>query len=255
MDRMDAINILKAITITVTTRAIGFGVTNIFLTLSSLNNVPIRGNIYQVYRESLAVFEGKLQMIKRSPSLPIRESEDYVETRPNAELETTIRQVSCLPDQISSVVNALGIVKVYDHMYVKKIASVSTVHNQPVPQSENVTFTNLRQVVLALSNQATPAEHRRRFRRNCPIPGTVWNDDDILVNPDDIMPDDYGIDELNNDIIDVTQKMSFMNRKLAKYFTSPISYETTGSKALLVCNEQNGMHVKERADGENLNDY
>ncbi|CAH1982559.1 unnamed protein product [Acanthoscelides obtectus] len=45
-ERVEAVNTLKAITICITTRTIGFGTTHLFACLYEYNNVPVRGSIY-----------------------------------------------------------------------------------------------------------------------------------------------------------------------------------------------------------------
>jgi hypothetical protein len=64
-----------------------------------------------------------------------------------------------------------------------------------VPDPYLVTFDNLRDTVIALSNPICPAVQREYFHRLCPIPGTRWSEDFVLLNADEIMP--HGYDELN----------------------------------------------------------
>ncbi|CAH0562794.1 unnamed protein product [Brassicogethes aeneus] len=61
IDRHEAVATLKAITIFVTTRAIGFGTAHLFSILFEFNNVPVNG-IYQMYR---VVFEAKIEIAQR----------------------------------------------------------------------------------------------------------------------------------------------------------------------------------------------
>lgn len=64
-DRLESINTMKAITLCIT-RQIGFGTSHIFISLNQFNNVPARGNIYQLYRVALALVEAKLLVVQRS---------------------------------------------------------------------------------------------------------------------------------------------------------------------------------------------
>lgn len=66
------------------------------------------------------------------------------------------------------------------------------------------------------------------------------------MNPDEIIPERYGIEDFQNDIDDLRPKINFLNKKASKYFQKPISYEPTGTKAILVCNEQSQMRVPDR---------
>jgi hypothetical protein len=60
-----------------------------------------------------------------------------------------------------------------------------------VPDPYLVTFDNLRDTVIALSNPLCPQIQRGYFHRLCPIPGTRWTEDYVLLNPDEIMPNGY----------------------------------------------------------------
>lgn len=101
-------------------------------------------------------------------------------------------------------------------------------------------------------------QYRRRFYRNNPIPGAIWEgapENPILLNADEIIPDDYGQEELTDDIVDLKVKINFLNKKGPKYFTSAISLSPDGSKSMLVCNEQEYLKVLDRNPGEDILRY
>lgn len=64
-ERAESVSTLKAITLTVTTRAIEFATTHIFSTLYEYNNVPVNGTIYQLYRVALAAVQCKVTYVQR----------------------------------------------------------------------------------------------------------------------------------------------------------------------------------------------
>lgn len=123
-----------------------------------------------------------------------------------------------------------------------------------ITESEKVTFSNLRKTVVALSNPGTPLEVRRRFYDNNPIPGAKWYDY-LLQNPNEIIPDNYVVRHLSDDMDDIQPKIDFLAKKMPKYFSEPINYELEGRKSLLSSNKQNRMRVRDRGVAENLNDY
>ncbi|XP_046415809.1 uncharacterized protein LOC124177470 [Neodiprion fabricii] len=126
MDRLEAYNTSKAITLTITTRAIGMGTLHIFSCLFEFNNIPIRGSIYQLYRVSLAVLEAKVQYVQRGIASIQNNEDDYKHNTFNEEWLQAAKAVIVLPDQISSIINAIGKISVYDTTYVPN-RTVSTV--------------------------------------------------------------------------------------------------------------------------------
>lgn len=82
-ERLEAYNTERAITLTVTTRAIGFSCFSIFQSIFSYNQVPARGTIYQLYRVSLATFESKVIISNRGIRQVQDVLDDYLRLRMN----------------------------------------------------------------------------------------------------------------------------------------------------------------------------
>lgn len=258
-ERLEAVNTFKAITLTVTTRAIGFGTMHIFLSLFEFANVPQRGDIYQLYRVGLAVFQAKLQIVQRSVTCILYTEEDYETVPANEDLIMTAKGILNLPDQLTSVINAIGKVKISERLYIPKMGKYHYTRNHAfLPQPEQVTFNNLRNTVVALNDARTPIEYRRTFYQNNPIPGAIWEgapNDPVLVNPEEIMPEDYDVTDLADDIDALRAKMNHLNKKGPKYFTKPVNFEDTGTKSMLVCNSMNKLRCIDRRQGEGLLEY
>lgn len=70
-----------------------------------------------------------------------------------------------------------------------------------------------------------------------------------------IIPANYNIDMLTDDIERVRLKLSYLNRKAPKYFSAPVSFDSYGTKSLLVCNEQENLRVRNKRRGEDLAEY
>lgn len=212
-----------------------------------------------MYRVSLAVIEVKVQVVQRSVTSITDEQEDYADNRLMEDIVVLAKGVVVLPDQLSSAMNAVGKVKVGDKLYVPKFGrDQEDREDRFIPQSQQVTYSNLRNTVVALANDDTPAAIRRRFYENNPIPGAVWEgapQDPILANPDEIMPDGYDRIQLADDIDDIKAKINFLARKAPKYFTKSVSYEPEGTKSMLVCNDQATLRVNNRDARELLTDY
>lgn len=63
-------------------------------------------------------------------------------------------------------------------------------HVYSIPDPYHITIFNLRDAVVQLSNPECPVELRRRFIERNPIPGSVFSQD-LLMNPDEVMPCAY----------------------------------------------------------------
>lgn len=136
-ERLDTINTIKAITLTITTRAIGFGAAHFFYSLYEFNNVPIRGSVYQFYRVSLAILEGKVKACQRSITAIQANEEDYAPPFVSEDLFNAVKTISVMPDQISSTIKAVGKIKVGDKLFVPKLGRANyTRRNILIPQAE-----------------------------------------------------------------------------------------------------------------------
>lgn len=144
-----------------------------------------------------------------------------------------------LADQLAATINAVGKIRLNDKAYVPKIVRVNhTADGKFIPQSEQICLSILRGTVVALSDSDLATVHRRRFYQNNFIPGSkceeIAQDDPILINPDGIMPSDYGIEEFENDISRIRVKLNFLNRKVPKYFQKRVTFEPGGTKSISV---------------------
>lgn len=64
-NRLESVQTFKAITLTITTRQIGFGTVNICMALNQFNNVPVVGSVYEMYTVFLAMLEVKIMITQR----------------------------------------------------------------------------------------------------------------------------------------------------------------------------------------------
>lgn len=78
-----------------------------------------------------------------------------------------------------------------------------------IPNPYLITIHNLRQVVLALADPKTPLKERQRFIHRNPLPCAIFHDN-LLTNPDEIMPENYNIELALADIFAFRQMLSQM---------------------------------------------
>lgn len=121
---------------------------HIFLSLYEFNNIPVRGDIYQLYRIGLAVFQAKLQIVQRGTTCILDTEEDYETVPQNEDLIITSKGILNLPDQLTSVINAVGKIRISERLYIPKMGRYHHTRNHAfLPQPEQVTFNNLRDTV------------------------------------------------------------------------------------------------------------
>jgi hypothetical protein len=78
LNKIEANKTLKAVTLLVTTRTMGFCAAKIYFQSSAQRN-PVYCNIYAFYRVNLAMFEAKLYNIRQIQKAPIQMAEEVYE--------------------------------------------------------------------------------------------------------------------------------------------------------------------------------
>jgi hypothetical protein len=144
LNQIEANKTMKAVTILVTTRTLGFCAAQIYFQSSAQRN-PVYCNIYSFYRVNLAMFVERLYNIRKYQEAPIQFSDDIygVPTRP--EFLQVTQTVNAYPDQIGRVLQAVGPVYGGEEYYVPALsANQNTRQGMLVPQSERVVLSNLR---------------------------------------------------------------------------------------------------------------
>ncbi|KOB64527.1 Uncharacterized protein OBRU01_24127 [Operophtera brumata] len=177
---------LKAITLSITTRGIGLGICHLtYISISYHDTIRIP-NIYAMYRVFLGLLEAKLEAIKTDLPIVPRHTEHTQALGVTSDMLRAAQSITIVPEPIRKIINAIGYVKYEEKLYVPAVAN-RPVDRQgnPVPRPESVLLSTLRATVVALADQQTPQNIRRRFHDNSPIPGAIWNND-VLMNPNDI---------------------------------------------------------------------
>lgn len=110
--------------------------------------------------------------------------------------------ITIAPEPLRKIIDAVGILKYNEQVYIPAVAAnVFNRNGNFVPRPESVLLTNLHQIVVTLADPETPAAYRQRFADNNPIPGAVFDENNVLLNPNEIIPDNYNVNvDLRNDI-------------------------------------------------------
>lgn len=79
-----------------------------------------------------------------------------------------------------------------------------------VPNPFLVTIHNLRDVVIALASTKTPLIERMNFMHRNPLPNAVF-EDNLLTNPDEIMPSNYDDKSIQKDCLSFQRMINRMS--------------------------------------------
>lgn len=182
--------------ISITTRGFGFHITDLHPD-SSKSLDAIRH-----YRISLLQLNNKLLKIAKSKNLSIPGLVTINQSIPkeNLGIISFIIDSCCLYNRyIPSVIP------------VPKISQFTTWPERLYVSKEidpyRVTIGNLRDIVIKLSDKNYSIEERKRFVEHNPIPCCSFSDEYLLLNRDEIMPENYSANELGLDIISFYETM------------------------------------------------
>lgn len=100
------------------------------------------------------------------------------------------------------------------------------------PNPYTVTIKNLRKTVEALTQAATPVQYREYFRALNPLPGAIWSDDSIIMNPDQIIPSNYSRLDFRDDCLAVQKLVGKLGSKMSSLL-GEVSLDGKGSASQL----------------------
>jgi hypothetical protein len=245
LNKIEANKTLKAVTLLATTRTIGFCAAKIYFQSSAQTN-PVYCNIYAFYRVNLEMFEAKLSNIRRIQEAPTQMAEKVYEIPARPHFLLVTQTVKAYPDQIGQVLKSVGPITGGAEYFVPALAAEHRTRNGAlVPQSERVILSNLRETVTALANVETAPQVREAFNQHNPIPGAIWmivNGTHVLLNADEIMPQNYTAEDLHDDADNYMRMFTWMQKKLPKFVkTAAINYQEKGDRAIFISNAQENL--------------
>lgn len=107
-----------------------------------------------------------------------------------------------------------------------------------------------------LADEETPLEVRRRFHENNPIPGTQWDNNHLLLNPDDTIAANYNINaNLANDVMGLTPFMSALQKAAPKLVGGALDVKLSGKRSLFVSNAMGDLKVPDRGRNQTVEEY
>ncbi|XP_052852199.1 uncharacterized protein LOC128262145 isoform X2 [Drosophila gunungcola] len=218
--------------LSISSRGIGFNVAMTVYQGVSQSQTLWTPDIYALYRVSLAAFEAKLRRVKEACPTICRYMEHVAYLKVDPKFES-VNDVTYLPVFPADKVDSKG------HF---------------IPRAENVIYSNLRRTVVALASPETPLPYRIIFEQDNAIPGAIWSDH-VLLNADEIIPEAHSADDLDRDYRDITPWLHTLQTLAPKLFSGNLTLDTTGNKAMFLCNSQNGLRIPPRNGDEDIEVY
>lgn len=246
---------LKAMTLSITTRGIGFGITQTLFTAYSINENIILPSSLTLYRISLALLEAKLEALKEDYPLVARNSAITYPYDVSSRLNHLAKTITVAPTPLVKSINALGIIKRDGCVYIPAVRDDLVDRDDNfVPRPESVMYSNLRKVVVALADATTPERVRTYFEMHNPIPGAQF-EGHILLNPEEIMPEAYNYDDLQRDIRIVQPFLTKLQKHVPKLVAGTIDFKSSGKSSLFISNEMESLRIPNRVRGQALNNW
>lgn len=246
---------LRACTLSITTRGIGFGLCQTMFTAITINENIILPSIYSLYRIFLAVAEAKLESLKEDYPLTSRHADITMKYSISSKLQHLAKTVTVAPTPLVKIINAVGIVKKDGAVYLPAVHdTVRNREEEVVPRPENILYSNLRETVVALANEATPVRHRLFFEEHNSIPGAKFLDH-ILINADEIMPANFDFDDLQREIRIIQPFLIKLQKHVPKLVAGNVDFKTTGSPSLFISNELENLRIPNRGLNQPLQEW
>jgi hypothetical protein len=251
-------NTMRDIGVPVSTRAVGVSVVNTYNKVMNVQanreRVPVV-TIFQMYRVMLALIERKVYDNRVASRL--EDQECWYSSEQFEDYKEVITSLNLCFQQVGALLRCVASFKYDDTSYVPLFpADVETPHHELVPTPEVVFLTNLRRVVMSLSNNRTAIAVRRNFMLRNSIPGAVFNQNAILTNADVIMLANYTPRNLRDDAYAVkrwieaaTDAKSSREKWFTKFSWDELSQ---GNESMLVSNDPENLRLVTEIDEENV---
>jgi hypothetical protein len=173
LNKIQATKTMNAVALLVTTRTMGFCASQIYFHASK-QRTPVYCDIYAFYRINLSMFEARLYYIRRKQELPMLNFQQVYDVSYRPEYLRVTATINPYPDQIGRVLKALGPINEGDEYFIPALAADQrSRQGSLILQSECVTFSNLRETVVALANPATNPQVRETSQSLGEIEGDI----------------------------------------------------------------------------------
>lgn len=200
----------------ISTRGVGIVISSITNRLHrQLPTLDIPINAW--FRVSLCQMEAKLLDAQDAQNLPVPDPSEGLVNMPY-DFRQKIGSIMANVAPLSLVLSSVGNVQVGDVAYFPRLSPSAVL----CP-----TVSTLRNYVLAAATDVTGQYYMYRC-----LPGGIWSQQQ-LTNPDDIVPQNYSLADLNDDICTVKAFIAIVAKKFPK-FAGGVQYLAPGTSSQLI---------------------
>lgn len=211
----------RAIPISVSTRSIGFATAIFYDRASStwnLRAIAEIATIHQVYRVHLWLAFYKMYLAQQIQVEMQNADEIFQRIFISDEVREIMHTVAEVPSLISLILDSMGKIETSNGVYHSGFAL------QPSPDSSDavefsvlcLTPLNIRATVATLANPETPLADRQFYMQHNSIPGAHVTAN-LLMNPDEIYPAEYGATQLQQDVHAYKNLITRIQARLPKH--------------------------------------
>lgn len=241
--------------LSITTRGIGLNVCSVYAdAIRNSRNRNELPDIHAVYRAMLAIAETKLYKLGR----PFRKNSEQIYNRRDNWRLLEHDYFYSIPVTLQRMIEAIGIIEIKDEgVYFPVMSKNTVIDGEFMPRPENILLSNLRETVVALADPGgaeAAVLHRNNFYQNNPIPAAKWDQNHTLMNAEQIMPAQYDLRDLDEDL----RALNFFQSVTYKFHREPqrVNFNNAiGSKAILISSEMSGLRTPDLRPEETLITY
>lgn len=241
----------RTVILPISTRSAGFIIRNMvsrFVRLGVLALDEAKTLAGALYRITLMQIDYKLEeamLLQHSRNLELQSFDDTYLT---SDIRRSLDLMGAGFSPLINYINSLGFVKTTAKSYLPRHPKVNTIVVPPYYQR----FSTLRTTVEQLSGETINADAKRSFMERSPFPNAVWDvhrqrvrgaggelipETVNLSNPNDIIPPNYGLAQVRDDISVIATAIEKVGRKYPKYIcTGGIDWKGQGSVSQIVSN-------------------
>lgn len=245
----------RAIHLPISTRAIGFTVRYLTRKFARLG-IAFNHHAFccALYRVSLFMYEFKISCASSVSSARNAPGPNFLSFDIPADTIRVLGQLGVNFTPIINLLSSIGVLHAFNTTFVPHHPMSTVIDGVRQIEPTMITASNLRETVEAMANPVTNQATRQWFYDHNPLPNARWNvparrrDADgqpvldpgfpVLMNADEIMPANFMVQNLREDVNLLQDALELIGRKYPKYVhLGRIDFSGSGNYSMLVSNQ------------------
>lgn len=234
-----------SVPIPITTRGIGILSQQFYNYSKDIFGNELPCSVHQIYRVSLIQLDVRIQCCQQETVFP---SDPAVDIYYPLTYFREFNDYTMMPKNftiIARAINSVGNFLLNDIAYQPYIPSILDIDKHGIENGDTIeknnyslnpyliTIQNLRQILLSLADKNTPMNHRKLFIARNSMPGAIFLDD-VLTNPNQILPNNYDFRMATEDILAFVNLLKMYEaREEYSHLIEPIYFKTVGHISIL----------------------